>query len=174
MLLMLHNDAQQLAIVPCLVILAAGVAWSLGAVLSGRLALPASKPLTAGAQMMLGGAGLLVASGLSGELHPLPHLTARAAYAIIYLIVFGSLIAYTAYVWLLGRYSATRVSSHAYINPVVAMALGYFVAGDVITIRSIFASGLILASVVLILSGGAKREAQPTEALRKDPVTLPE
>jgi drug/metabolite transporter (DMT)-like permease len=174
MLLMLHNDAQQLAIVPCLVILAAGVAWSLGAVLSGRLALPASKPLTAGAQMMLGGAGLLVASGLSGELHPLPHLTPRAAYAIIYLVIFGSLIAYTAYVWLLGRYSATRVSSHAYINPVVAMALGYFVAGDVITIRSIFASGLILASVVLILSGGAKRAAPTVETLRKDPAALPE
>jgi drug/metabolite transporter (DMT)-like permease len=157
-LLMVHNERQQLAVIPCLVILTCGLAWSLGAVLSGRLALPSSKPLTAGAEMMLGGAGLLVASALSGELHPLPHLNARAAYAIVYLVIFGSLIAYTAYVWLLGRYSATRVSSHAYVNPVVAMALGYFLAGEVITLRSILASGMILVSVILILSGGVRRE----------------
>ena len=156
MLLMVHNEAQYLAVVPCMVILASGLAWSLGAVLSGRLTLPASRPLAAGAQMMLGGAGLLVASALSGELHPLPHLSARAAWAIIYLVIFGSLIAYTAYVWLLGRFSVTQVSSHAYINPVVAMALGYFIAGDVITIRSIFASGLIVISVVLILTSGKR------------------
>jgi drug/metabolite transporter (DMT)-like permease len=167
-LLMVHNDAQHLALIPCLVILASGLAWSLGAVLSGRLALPASRPLAAGAQMMLGGAGLLVASVISGELHPLPHLSARAAYAIVYLVIFGSLIAYTAYVWLLGRYSVTQVSSHAYINPLVAMALGYFIAGDVITIRSIFASGLIVVSVVLILTGGAKGEALPSPTVRKE------
>jgi drug/metabolite transporter (DMT)-like permease len=155
-ILMVHNEAQQLAIGPCLVILAAGLAWSLGAVLSGRLALPTSKPLTAGAQMMLGGAGLLVISAVSGELHPLPHMSLHAGYAIVYLVIFGSLIAYTAYVWLLGRYSVTRVSSHAYVNPVVAMALGYFIAGDVITMRSIFASGLIVVSVLLILTGGAR------------------
>lgn len=163
-LLMVHNDAQHLAIIPCLVILAGGLGWSLGAVLSGRLNLPASKPLTAGAQMMLGGAGLLVASALSGELHPVPHLSAKAAIAIAYLIIFGSLISYTAYVWLLGRYSATRVSSHAYVNPVVAMALGYFAAGEVITMRSILASGLIVVSVVLILGGGVKRASDPTAA----------
>ena len=156
-LLMIHNEQQQLAVVPCLVILACGLAWSLGAVLSGRLPLPSSKPLTAGAQMMLGGVGLLLASVASGELHPVPHLSARAAYAIVYLVIFGSLIAYTAYVWLLGRYSATRVSSHAYVNPVVAMTLGYFLAGDVITLRSIVASGLILVSVILILRGGPKK-----------------
>jgi drug/metabolite transporter (DMT)-like permease len=169
-LLMVHNEAQHLALIPSLVILAAGLAWSLGAVLSGRLILPASRPLAAGAQMMLGGAGLLVASTSSGELYPLPHITPRGVYAIIYLVIFGSLIAYTAYVWLLGRYSVTQVSSHAYINPVVAMALGYFAAGDVITIRSIFASGLIVVSVFLILTGGAKREVQPTRSMTRQSV----
>jgi len=62
------------------------------------------------------------------------------------------------YVWLLGRNSATRVSSHAYINPVVTMALEYYIAGDVIAIRAIFASLVIVLSVVLILTGAAKRE----------------
>jgi drug/metabolite transporter (DMT)-like permease len=161
-LLLVHNGAQQLALVPCCVILAAGIAWSTGAVLSGRLSLPRSRPLTAGAEMMVGGVILLVISGLSGELNPVPHITLRAALALTYLITFGSLIAYTAYVWLLGRFSATRVSSHAYINPVVAMTLGYFIAGDAITMRSVWASLLIVFSVVLILTGNRRQQdAQP-------------
>jgi drug/metabolite transporter (DMT)-like permease len=88
-------------------------------------------------------------------MHPFPHITLRAGLALFYLIVFGSLIAYTAYVWLLGRTSATRVASHAYVNPVVAVALGYFVAGEIITLRTVVASGLVVASVFLILSKGS-------------------
>jgi drug/metabolite transporter (DMT)-like permease len=160
-LLLLHNDDQRLALIPCGVILASGGVWSLGAVLSGRLTLPTSRPLTAGAQMMLGGAGLLIISWLSGEMHPFPHMTLRVLLALLYLVVFASLIAYTAYVWLLGRFSVTQVSSHAYINPVVAMALGYFVAGDAITVRSVFASILIVLSVFLILTGAAERNVSP-------------
>lgn len=157
-LLLVHNGDQHLALIPCIVILAAGGAWSLGAVLSGRVTLPASRPLTAGAEMMLGGVGLLLISAASGEMHPFPHLNARAVYALLYMVIFGSLIAYTAYVWLLGRFSVTRVSSHAYINPVVAMVLGYFAAGDVITMRSVLASLLIVFSVFLILTRAPKRD----------------
>jgi drug/metabolite transporter (DMT)-like permease len=153
--LLVGNGGQDVAVIPCLVILAAGVAWSLGAVLSGQLALPRSRPLTAGTEMMLGGAVLLALSASTGEMHPFPHITRSAGLALLYLIVFGSLIAYTAYVWLLGRMSATRVASHAYVNPVVAVALGYFVAGETITARTIVASALVVASVFLILSRGA-------------------
>jgi drug/metabolite transporter (DMT)-like permease len=152
LLLFLHNDAQQLAPIPCLVILCAGIAWSLGAVLSRRLSLPQSRPLSAGAQMMLGGLVLLGLSLSSGEMHPFPHISARAFLALLYLVSFGSLIAYTAYVWLLGRFSATRVSSHAYVNPLIAVGLGHFVAGEVVTVRSIVASLIIVASVLLILT----------------------
>ena len=84
-------------------------------------------------------------------MHPFPHLSLRAGLALAYLIVFGSLIAYTAYVWLLGRMPATRVASHAYINPVVAVALGYFFAGEVVTARMLLGTALIVASVALIL-----------------------
>ena len=152
-LLLIHNGGQHLALFPCLVILASGIAWSLGAVLSSRLSLPNSRPLCAGAEMLLGGLILLALSAGAGELHPFPHISLRAALAITFLIVFGSLIAYTCYVWLLGRFSATRVSSHAYVNPVVAVVLGHFAAGEIITGRSIAASALIVASVLLLLSG---------------------
>jgi drug/metabolite transporter (DMT)-like permease len=154
MLLLLHNSAQQLAAVPCLVILGAGIAWSSGTVLSKRLSLPASRPLSAGAQMMLGGSILLGLSLMTGEMHPFPRVSVRATLALVYLVIFGSLIAYTAYVWLLGRFSATRVSSHAYVNPLIAVALGHFAAGEVVTIRSILASVIIVASVLLILAKG--------------------
>jgi drug/metabolite transporter (DMT)-like permease len=153
--LVIHNGGQHLALVPCTVILAAGIAWSLGAVLSGRLQLPASRPLAAGTEMLLGGGVLLALSTGAGEMHPFPHIPLRAALALGYLIIFGSLIAYTAYVWLLGRFSATRVASHAFINPVVAVALGYFVAGEIITVRSIVASVLVVGSVFLLLTRSA-------------------
>ena len=101
--------------------------------------------------MMLGGGMLLVLSASSGELHPLPHVSMRAVWALLYLIVCASLLGYTAFVWLLARMPATRVSSHAYINPVVAVALGYFVAGEIVTTRTLLGTVLVLLSVFLIL-----------------------
>jgi drug/metabolite transporter (DMT)-like permease len=151
-LLLIKNHESQFGLFPCVVILAAGFVWSLGAVLTRELVLPASKPLTAGAEMMLGGLVLLAMSALSGELHVVPHIPPRAALSILYLIVAGSLIGYTAYVWLLARMPATRVASHAYVNPLVAVALGYFLAGESLTLRTLSAAALIVASVVLIMT----------------------
>jgi drug/metabolite transporter (DMT)-like permease len=74
-------------------------------------------------------------------------------------VIFGSLIAYTAYVWLLERFSATRVSSRAYVNPLIAVGLDHFVAGEVVTVRSIVASFIIVASVLLILTKPPMSEA---------------
>jgi drug/metabolite transporter (DMT)-like permease len=152
LLLLVQNRDEYAPPLPCAVILCAGVAWSLGAVLTGQLALPSSRPMTAGTAMLLGGAVLLGLSVVTGELRPLPHFTVSAVLALFYLIVGGSLIAYTAYVWLLGRMSATRVASHAYVNPVVAIALGYFAADEAVSGRTLAASFLILCSVYLTLS----------------------
>jgi drug/metabolite transporter (DMT)-like permease len=150
-LLLLLRNAQHIAILPCLAVLAGGTAWSLGAVLTRALPLPRSKGITAGAEMMIGGAILLVLSALTGEMHPFPHVSVKAVLALGYLVVAGSLLGFTAFVWLLGRMPATRVASHAYVNPVVAVALGYFVAGEVVTARMLFGTALIVASVALIL-----------------------
>jgi drug/metabolite transporter (DMT)-like permease len=150
-LLLLLRNAQHIAILPCVAILGGGTAWSLGAVLTRSLALPKSKGVTAGAEMWLGGAILLVLSALTGEMHPFPHVSAKAVGALAYLVVAGSLVGFSAFVWLLGRMPATRVASHAYINPVVAVALGYFFAGEAVTLRMLFGTALIVASVALIL-----------------------
>jgi drug/metabolite transporter (DMT)-like permease len=149
--LLLHSGEQRFGVLPCVAILAGASAWALGSVLARSLHLPESRPLTSGAAMMLGGGMLLVLSASFGELHPFPHVSMRAAMALLYLIVCGSLLGFTAFVWLLARMPATRVASHAYVNPVVAAALGYFVAGEVITMRTLIGTGLVLASVVLIL-----------------------
>jgi drug/metabolite transporter (DMT)-like permease len=150
LLLLMHN-AQHVALLPCVAILGGGTAWSLGAVLTRALPLPKSKGITAGAEMMFGGAILLILSALTGEMHPFPHLSAKAVGALLYLVIAGSLLGFSAFVWLLGRMPATRVASHAYINPVVAVALGYFFAGEVVTLRMLCGTALIVASVALIL-----------------------
>jgi drug/metabolite transporter (DMT)-like permease len=149
--LLLHGGEQHFGVLPCVAILAGATAWSLGSVLNRSLDLPDSRPLTAGAAMLLGGGMLLALSASFGEMHPLPHVSMRAAWALLYLIVCGSLLGYTAFVWLLARMPATRISSHAYVNPVVAVALGYFVAGEIITTRTLIGTALVLLSVFLIL-----------------------
>jgi drug/metabolite transporter (DMT)-like permease len=149
--LLVKNTGQSFGILPCVVILGGSVAWTLGAVLTRSMSLPKSVPLAAGAEMMLGGAILLVLSALTGEMHPFPHIPLQAGVALLYLIVGGSLVGFTAYVWLLARMPATRVASHAYVNPLVAVALGYFVAGEEITARMLLASLLVVASVFAIL-----------------------
>lgn len=149
--LLMPDGRQHIALVPCLAILAGATTWSLGSVLTCSMELPKSRPVTAGAAMMLGGGMLLAISRGIGEMHPFPHISLRAALALLYLIVFGSLLAFTAFVWLLAHMPATRVSSHAYVNPIVAVALGYFAAGEMITWRIIVGSLLVLVSVFLIL-----------------------
>ena len=152
-ILLLPGGPQHFPLLPCLAILCGCTTWSLGSVLSRSMDLPKARPVTAGATMMLGGGILLMISAGLGEMHPWPHVSLRAAEAMLYLIVFGSLLAYTAFVWLLAHMPATRVSSHAYVNPIVAVALGYFAAGEPVTMRTLAGTALVLVSVFLILRG---------------------
>jgi drug/metabolite transporter (DMT)-like permease len=150
-LMMFKSGPRSFGALPCLVILGGSLSWSLGAVLTRSLPLPKSRVVTAGAEMMLGGGLLLALSLTTGELHPFPAISLKAALALVYLIVAGSLIGYTAFVWLLGRMPASRVASHAFVNPIVAIALGYFVASEEITLRTLLGAGLVVGSVVLTM-----------------------
>jgi drug/metabolite transporter (DMT)-like permease len=141
-------------LLPCLAVLGGTLAWSLGSVLTRAMDLPKSRPMTAGAAMMLGGGILLALSAASGDMHPWPHVSLRAAMPVVYLIVFGSLLGFTAFVWLLARMPATRVASHAYVNPLVAVALGYFAAHEAVTLRMLAGTALVIVSVFFILRGG--------------------
>jgi drug/metabolite transporter (DMT)-like permease len=130
------------------------VAWSLGSVLSQR-----SLPLAPGAtgfasEMLCGGAVLLVLSLLSGERPQWPPQPAAVA-AWFYLVVFGSLIAFNAYMLLLARASAGLASSYTFVNPVIAMLLGVAVLGEVVSGYEWLAAGVVLIGVVLMLRGAA-------------------
>jgi drug/metabolite transporter (DMT)-like permease len=138
-------------VLACLVVVASQIAWSLGTTLTTTMPLPKSDLITAGAQMMAGGAMLLAGSVALGEVPPLPRISPEAAAAIGYLIVAGSLIAFSAYEWLLTQVSATKVTSCAYVNPVVALILGHELGGEAIGVRTIVGCILVLASTIALL-----------------------
>jgi drug/metabolite transporter (DMT)-like permease len=150
-ILLLRGDGHTFALIPCGAVLAGSACWALGSIFNRSLDMPKARPLTAGATMMLGGGTLLALSAAFGEMHPFPHISLRAAGALLYLIVFGSLLAFTAYVWLLGHLPASRISSYAYVNPIVAVALGYFLANEPVSLRTLAGTALVLVSVFLIL-----------------------
>jgi drug/metabolite transporter (DMT)-like permease len=145
---------------PCVAILLSEVSWAAGSILSKKLNLPKSQGISAGAQMICGGCLLLVFSALFGEWRAVQMPPPSALFAMAYLIVAGSLIAYRAYVWLLGRMSPTKVSSYAYVNPIVALGLGYLMGGEKLGANVIAGAACVLVSVFLILS--QKTAAAPT------------
>jgi len=133
-------------------LLVAGISWGLGSALTRKLPLPSDKAMSSGAQMLVGGALLTLTAASLGEFRGF-HVQAvsqRAWIALAYLIIAGSIVAFTAYVWLIHHESPTRVGTYAYVNPVVAVVLGYFFAGEALSLRTIVGTALILVSVVVI------------------------
>jgi drug/metabolite transporter (DMT)-like permease len=141
-----------------LALLIASLSWSAASAFTSKFRLPASKPMSSAAQMLAGGWLLLAVAAASGELATFHFsiVSARAWFALIYLIVPGSVVAFTAYLWLLHYESPTKVGTYAYVNPVVAVIIGAVLGGESIGLRTIAATALILISVLLIASGGGK------------------
>jgi drug/metabolite transporter (DMT)-like permease len=134
------------------------VSWSVASVLSRKLPLPQSKVMSSGAQMFAGGVLLTLAAGALGEFrsfHPLA-VSREAWFALLYLIVAGSIIGFTAYVWLLHHQSPTRVGTYAYVNPVVAVLVGYLLGGETLGLRAILGTLFVLVSVLVITTTRSK------------------
>ncbi len=145
-------------------LLVACCGWSVGTIVSRRIVLPQSKPMSAAAQMLSGGVQLLLLAAVSGEFrHFHAQDVSRAAwFSLIYLIIAGSIVAYTAYVWLLHYESPTKVGTYAYVNPVVAVIVGAGFGGEVIGRRTLLGMALILVSVIAITTM-RKQTASVTE-----------
>jgi len=141
-------------LLPSLALVGGCVAWSLGMVLSRSIPLPSSRAVAAGAEMTIGGALLLLLSASKGELRHIPHIGWRPAVALVYLIFIGSLLAFTCFVWLLKHVPASKVASHAFVNPVVAVTLGAWMLGEPVTRTTLAGMALILLSVIGILRFG--------------------
>jgi len=148
------------------------ISWSLASVLARKLSLPQSKVMSSGAQMLVGGILLILAAAMFGEFRSFHarEVSTGAWLALVYLIVAGSIIAFTAYVWLIHHESPTKVGTYAYVNPVVAVLIGYFLGGEALGARTVAGTVLVLMSVIVITttpkeakSAGLTQETEPAE-----------
>lgn len=148
----------------------AAVNWAIASILTRRLPLPASKIMSSGTQMLAGGIMLFIAAAAAGEFrHFHPAAVSPAAwFSLIYLIIAGSIIGFTAYLWLLHHESPTKVGTYAYVNPVVAVLVGYFLGGETLGLRTILGTLFVLVSVVVITTNRAKQPASPRAARDAD------
>ena len=145
-----------------LALLVAGISWSAAATLTRKLPLPPSKVMSSGVQMLAGGVMLALTAATLGEFRNFhPSDISRAAWlSLVYLIIFGSIVAFTAYVWLIHHESPTKVGTYAYVNPVVAVVIGYFLGGEPLDLRTILGTAFVLISVVVITTTGAQKPAK--------------
>jgi drug/metabolite transporter (DMT)-like permease len=139
----------------------ASMSWAAATTLTRKLPLPSSKAMSSGVQMLAGGILLTLAAAVLGEFRGFrPLLVSRGAWlALLYLIVAGSITGFTAYVWLLHHVSPTKVGTYAYVNPVVAVLVGYFLGGETLGRRTILGTLLVLISVVVITTTRVKKPA---------------
>jgi drug/metabolite transporter (DMT)-like permease len=149
---------------PCVALVVCEIGWALGSILMRRLPLPASSIVSAGGQMVIGGAILLIGSASLGEWRHLTTPTPAAVAAMAYLVVAGSMIAFSAYVWLLGRASPSRLASFTYVNPLVALLIGWVGGGEALPARALSGAAFVIASVVLV-RGGKTQERSTAKPL---------
>jgi drug/metabolite transporter (DMT)-like permease len=142
------------------VVLLGALAWGSGSFFSRTAKMPDSHFTGVAMQMIVGGVLLFSASIATGELRnlQLTNMSQRSFAALVYLVIFGSLLAFTSYIWLLKQAAPSRVATYAYINPVVALLLGWAFAEELPTIRSLIAATIILISVAVITSRKSNRQ----------------
>jgi drug/metabolite transporter (DMT)-like permease len=143
-------------LIAAVAVLIGAISWSIGIVYSRRSHLSGNPVLLSAMSLVSGGGMLLLASALFGEWGRFSWaaISPRSLCALGYLIVFGSIVAFTAYNWLLERYSPTLVATHTYVNPVVAVLLGWWLAGEKVTLSMGVAAAMILAAILLVERGG--------------------
>jgi drug/metabolite transporter (DMT)-like permease len=143
-----------------LILLVATVSWALGTFLSPRLRMPQSGLLSTGIQQLSGGLVLLVAGTVMGELGHLEPAkwSTNSLLALGYLTVFGSLVAFTAYSWLLQNAPVSLVATYAYVNPVVAVLLGALILAEPVTPSILIGAAIILAAVAFIVTRESARQ----------------
>lgn len=156
-------------------LLTAALMWAIGSLYSRTAALPSSTLLATGMEMVAGGVILLTVSAALGEWggFSFAAVSARSAWALAYLIVAGSLLGFSAYVFLLSATTPARVSTYAFVNPVVAVFFGWALAGEAVTLRTALSALFIVGAVAIIIRYGGKRD-QSEIAREAAPVPPPE
>ncbi len=154
-----------------LITVAASFMWALGSFLSPRIPVPRDALVATGYEMLCGGVVLLVIGVFAyspSELDP-ANWSSRSILGLVYLITFGSLLGYSAYVWLLANAPIAKVSTYAYVNPVIAIALGVIVLDETVTLRIVVGALLILAAVAVVLQRESALQAGELVRPDRDP-----
>lgn len=149
------------------VVLVGAFSWALGTVLSRRLPLPDSTVLSSGMQMMCGGGLLLVLGGITGQGagFRLAAVSQASLMAMLFLTLIGSLVGFTCYLWLLSVCPPTHVATYAYVNPLVAVFLGWAIAGERLTIPSLLASVIVIGSVCAVVTSRGRRQPEAKRSI---------
>lgn len=149
------------------VLVVASISWAAGSLYSRKANLPSSPMIATGMEMLTGGAALLLLSIISGELNhfQLSNVSVRSLVSVAYLTVFGSLIAFTSYIWLLRVTTPALASTYAYVNPVIAVFIGWLAADEALNERVLLAASLIVAAVAAITSLGTRRSTRTMKHL---------
>ena len=150
------GNSSKMSLIGAGVVLLASFAWAAGSVYSNRNPIDGPTSMAAGMQMLAGGILLFLLALVSGDLKHLNLETASwtSIGAFFYLLVFGSLVGFTAYSFLLNNVTPERAATYGYVNPVVAVLLGWLIAGEPITLRMMVAAAIIVGSVILITTFG--------------------
>jgi drug/metabolite transporter (DMT)-like permease len=145
------------------VLILGSLSWALGSIFSQHAMLPRSAILATGMEMLAGGLLLIVVSVVFREpaQFELAKVSAKSVGGLIYLATFGSLVGFTAFIWLLTHQPPSRVATYAYVNPVVAVFLGWALAGEALTLRTAIAAAIILGAVAIITT--ARSSSPPPE-----------
>ncbi len=165
-------DTGSMQLFGTIALLAAALSWATGSLYGLRAPVPKSSLLTAGMQMFSGGLILFLVSLLTGEwsrFH-VSEVSNNSWFGLVYLIVFGSLVGFTAYSWLLKNAQPAMVATYAYVNPIIAVFLGWLIAGESFTGQMLVGAGVIVGSVALITS---KSESKKTLDLKIETCNLP-
>ncbi len=144
------------ALGPVLLCIAAGVLWSVGSFVSTRLPIPGDSLLTAVVQMLAGGLSLALVGWVRGEELVLSSASGASLAGLAYLVVFGSIVAFTAYSWLLGVAPVSKVSTYAYVNPVVAVLLGVVIADETVGLVTVVGGAVTVLAVAVVVSSGQR------------------
>ena len=153
--------------VGALVLMFAALSWATGSLYSREAPQPSSQQLASAITMLAGGLLFLVVSAITGEFArvDIAAISLKSALATLYLAIFGSLVAFSAYLWLMKATTPARASTYAYVNPVVAVILGWLLAAEPLTPRVMIAATIVVSSVALIVSKQAQVEAAAPEPL---------
>src|SRR5579864_6641975 len=154
-----------------LAVLVGSFSWAAGVVVSPRLKLPSDALARTALPLVCGAVMLLIAAGISGEFQAThwASISLRSVLGLGYLITFGSIVAFTAYTWLLQQCPPALLATHTYANPVVAVLLGWLLAGEPLTMRLAVASVAILGAIVLIRRGERTATVMPAAQVRRTP-----